>query len=101
MPHIYHFQTLKTLPATDLQLEILSITNSSSDHLLTDYMEPLGISIHQEQRHSVSCSLGIWLGLGNNNATVSQPAVGDVDLAAVDDPVISIPFGIGPDPLQV
>ena len=37
MLYIYFFLIFKIILVTDLQLEILSIKNSSSDHLLTDY----------------------------------------------------------------
>ena len=36
-------------------------------------------------------------GLGHHHAAVGQPAVGDVDLAPVDDPVVAVLPGVGPD----
>ena len=38
-----------------------------------------------------------WTYLGDHDAGVSEPAVGDVNLAPVDDPVVAVLPGVSPD----
>ena len=45
--------------------------------------------------------LGCRVGDGDDDGDIRHPAVGDENLATVDDPVVPIPLGCGADSLQV
>ena len=68
---------------------------------LASFLEARHAFLHQEEGDAMGFALGRGVCDGHHNHHVTHVAVGDVNLGAVEDPVITVLAGIGADSLQV
>ncbi len=64
-------------------------------------LEALHAILHHNEGGAMSLGLRIRIGDGHDDVGVSHDAVGDEGLAAVEDEVVAVQLGVGPDSLKV